>query len=172
MCHLAKMDDCINTKTMISQKLVCSSERLKMSRGSHALLKWSVSVIVLIVSSLIENNVVEWYFWGFHTCYLDGSKQDNYTIFIAFHCILVSLDSIWRSVALFTSKFDSQQCNIDSLWHCLLWVKILKWKMPLSRQLERSKRRLKIPRDKNNAVERDLGVGFEREGLLLLEMLD
>ena len=44
--------------------------------------------------------------------------------------------------------------------------------MTISRELERSKRRLKMLRDNNNAVERDMGVGFEREGLLLLKTLD
>ena len=53
----------------------------------------------------------------------------------------------------------------------MFWVKSLKRKMTISRELERSTKRLKMSRGHNNDVQWDASVRFERGALFLLQML-
>ena len=53
----------------------------------------------------------------------------------------------------------------------VFWVKSLKRKMTISRELERSTKRLKMSRGHNNDVQWDASVRFERGALFLLQML-
>ena len=112
-------------------------------------------------------------FWGVSTLATWMAKMDaflNTTInHPASSCHWIVYEGVF---ALDTTIFMVNNAISIVFGFALLWVKILKWKMTISRQLERSKRRLKIPRDNNNAVEKYMGVGFELEGLLLLETLD
>ena len=75
-------------------------------------------------------------------------------------------------LALDTTIFDGWHCKYDRLWYCILWVKILKWKMTISHKVEWSRRRLKMFRDHTNIVEKDASVRFEHGDLFLLQTLD
>ena len=71
-------------------------------------------------------------------------------------------------LALDTTIFDGWHCEYDHLWYGILRVKILKWKMTISHEVEWSRSSLKMFRDHNNILEKDASVRSERGMLFLL----
>ena len=160
-------------------------------RGSEAIMQWFGRCRSLEIERLDSYGIVEeickwqcvhctiiYWEWGcwltffvdFHTCCIEnGQNVLDSTIIIEIRCILASLDSIWRSFGNWHDNIRWLTLQIwPSLVYCILWVKILKWKMTISHEVEWSRRRLKMFRDHNNIAEKDASVRFERWGLFLL----
>ena len=75
-------------------------------------------------------------------------------------------------LALDMTIFVGWHCEYDRLWYIPLWAKILKQKMTISRDLERSRTHLNMFWDHKNIIEKDGSVCFEWGGLFLLQTLD
>ena len=136
-----------------------------------ALEKRCVSDSVPIVSLFIENKVAEWHFLLIFTLALQKMTKWSYFSqfslqFTASLCHWIVYEGV---LALDTTIFDGWHCEYDHLWYGILRVKILKWKMTISHEVEWSRSSLKMFRDHNNILEKDASVRFERGMLFLLQ---
>ena len=75
-------------------------------------------------------------------------------------------------LVLYMTIFNDWHCEYDRPWCCIFWVKISRWKMTISHEVEWSWSRLKMFRDHNNIVEKGASVRFERGDLFLSQTLD
>ena len=113
------------------------------------------------------------FFGYFYTCcFENGQSKSHFTIIIAIHCILVSLDVYGEVLLLYVTIFDDWHCEYDRPWCCKFLVKILKWKMTVSHEVECSRRHVNMFWDHNNILDKDTSVRFERGVLFLLQTLD
>ena len=133
-----------------------------------------VSDSVSITSLFIENDVVQWHFLLIFTH--DASKMTK-TSHISQSSLQFAASSrhwiLYEGVlALDMTIFVGWHCEYDRLWYIPLWAKILKQKMTISRDLERSRTHLNMFWDHKNIIEKDGSVCFEWGGLFLLQTLD
>ena len=113
------------------------------------------------------------FFVDFHSCSTENDQMElHFTIFIAIHCILVSLDSTRRSFGVWHDNIQCLALRIRSSLVCIFWVKISKRKMTISHKVQGSRKRSNMFWDYNNIVERDMSACFKRGVLFLLITLD
>ena len=127
----------------------------------------SVSIVWLF---FIENEVADWHFLLIFTLALQ--KKTKWSYFSQFSLQFTASLRHWivyeGVLALGTTIFDGWHCEYNHFWYGILRVKILKWKMTISHEVEWSRSSLKMFRDHNNILEKDASVRSERGMLFLL----
>ena len=166
ICHVAKRQLCNDLDDVDRCK---SNEWVCM-----ALEKKYVSDSVSIVSLFIENKVLEWHFLGIFTLAASKTVKASHTSqlslqFTASSCHWIVYGEV---LLLYVTIFDDWHCEYDRPWCCKFLVKILKWKMTVSHEVECSRRHVNMFWDHNNILDKDTSVRFERGVLFLLQTLD
>ena len=129
---------------------------------------------MLIVSLLIENEVNDWHFCAFFQ--LSALKLAKMELFQKTSIQSTTPLCHWivyeEVLVLYMTIFDDWHCEYDRPWCCIFWVKISRWKMTISHEVESSRKHLNMFWDYNNILEKDESARFERGVLFLLQTLD